>query len=378
MKKLFTLVAVALCAIGSNAQDYNYTLPADAQSIDQTLIDQIAADAQGQNAVITIPGGITVNVNGVSEDGGATGIKVPEGLSLAFVGEGDTKPVLKFPKSLDIAGTHSSIRFENVDLVDDGCQYVINQSAGTNTDELSFKNITMDGMSRSLVRLQSSEAHNIGRIVLDDCVITNQGSGAYPLFYFNNAAYTVGELTITNSTFATILNSFVSCAGANIPTINISDCTFYDIIGGSGKYFVDANGNSTNINLKNLVLGKTNTYNAEEGTSSSKGIRTNGETVIENVYQAADCVWSSNKFSGDIAGKLSSVVFTAPEDGDFTLTISEKIGDPRWYAGESDGIGNISVEKADANAPAYNLAGQKVGYSFKGVVVRNGKKIVRK
>lgn len=42
------------------------------------------------------------------------------------------------------------------------------------------------------------------------------------------------------------------------------------------------------------------------------------------------------------------------------------------------GINNITTEAADANAPAYNLAGQRVGKNAKGVLIKNGKKYVVK
>lgn len=42
------------------------------------------------------------------------------------------------------------------------------------------------------------------------------------------------------------------------------------------------------------------------------------------------------------------------------------------------GINNITTEATDANAPAYNLAGQKVSESYKGVVIKAGKKFVQK
>lgn len=41
------------------------------------------------------------------------------------------------------------------------------------------------------------------------------------------------------------------------------------------------------------------------------------------------------------------------------------------------GISSVSVETVD-NAPAYNLAGQKVSDSFKGIVIKNGRKVVVK
>ena len=43
----------------------------------------------------------------------------------------------------------------------------------------------------------------------------------------------------------------------------------------------------------------------------------------------------------------------------------------------STGISNITVTTAD-NAPAYNLAGQKVNGFYKGIVIKNGKKMVKK
>ena len=42
------------------------------------------------------------------------------------------------------------------------------------------------------------------------------------------------------------------------------------------------------------------------------------------------------------------------------------------------GIKDITTEAADANAPAYNLSGQRVGKNAKGVLIKNGKKYVVK
>lgn len=41
-------------------------------------------------------------------------------------------------------------------------------------------------------------------------------------------------------------------------------------------------------------------------------------------------------------------------------------------------IKDITTDAADANAPAYNLAGQKVGKEYKGVVIKAGKKFIQK
>lgn len=42
------------------------------------------------------------------------------------------------------------------------------------------------------------------------------------------------------------------------------------------------------------------------------------------------------------------------------------------------GISNLTVEAENADAPAYNLAGQRVSKNYRGVVVKNGKKLIQK
>lgn len=46
--------------------------------------------------------------------------------------------------------------------------------------------------------------------------------------------------------------------------------------------------------------------------------------------------------------------------------------------GTGSGISNVATDKANADAPVYNLNGQKVSKDYKGVVVKNGKKYVQK
>ena len=45
-----------------------------------------------------------------------------------------------------------------------------------------------------------------------------------------------------------------------------------------------------------------------------------------------------------------------------------------------DGVDNVNADDNDnlnANKGIYNLAGQKVGESYKGIVIKNGKKIIK-
>ena len=44
----------------------------------------------------------------------------------------------------------------------------------------------------------------------------------------------------------------------------------------------------------------------------------------------------------------------------------------------SSGIEDIIVDEADENAPVYNVLGQQVDASYKGIVIKNGKKYIQK
>ena len=48
------------------------------------------------------------------------------------------------------------------------------------------------------------------------------------------------------------------------------------------------------------------------------------------------------------------------------------------YSGSTTGITSVKNEAAGNNAPMYNLAGQLVDKGYKGIVIKNGKKIVLK
>ena len=315
--------------------DFKYTLDASVDVISQDLMNEIAEQAKAAagsetnySATIGIPAGVTIDIHGTSEAGDATSVKIPDGMSVTFFGlSGGETPVINLSKSLDIRGSHAYVRLENVNIKDGGCQYFINQSEGCTLGELSFTDVSLTDMARSWVRLQGSAAKSIEQILVDGCTVTNQGSGAYALFYFNSADYTIGRLVVRNSTFNTLQHSFTDCRSAKINGIEVSNCTFYNIIG-AGRYFVDAQNVNVPIMLNSVIFAKT-------ATETSKGVR---EGIVEssNSYFTSDFVLSSNKFTVDQTFEGSSAdLFKDPENGDFTLKVSSvTAGDPRWIPTE--------------------------------------------
>ena len=363
MKKLFTMVAMAFMAVCVNAQSYELT----GTTIDNDTFDAIIAAAENNAVEVILPAGeISIALTGSD---GAASMTLPEGLSIKFTGaSGDVKSVLSINKSILFNGTHGYIRFENITLTDGGCQYLFNQSKEANVDEISFTNCEFKNFDRSLIRTQGSENITIKEFLVDNCIGTNLSSGnGYSVFYFGTATTTIDKLEIKNSTFDTTQRSFIEASKSAITNgITISDCTLYNNVA-DGKYLIDANGQSTAINLTNIILGKS--Y-----IETAKGIRTAGTITNTNSLRTSDCIYASNDISQLPAGdKTSTEIFTDPENHDFTLLIDDKIGDPRWYKPTSTAIESVKAS-VDNNGKAYNLGGR---VATKGLLIQNGKKIIK-
>lgn len=314
--------------------DLKYTLEDGVTLITSNMLQELVAQAQaatGNTSVgvtIGIPAGVTVDLYSVSAETGEQGtLVIPDGASVTFFGlAGAEKPVLNFAKTLEIGGTHSYIRFENVIIKDGGASYLINQSNAMQVEEISFKDCEIPSLARSLVRLQGTSTKTIGTVNIDNCIVTNQGSGGYAFLYWNNAAYTVSSVNITNSTFNTMVHSFAAVSGSVTGAFNVSNCTFYNVVAAS-RYFLDAR-SAVNVTIQNTIFGKTN----GDGVS---GIRVTGTTpTIIDVYKTSDCNFSSYNFNADRSETpvLSTDLFANPDEGDFTILENrlKSLGDPRW------------------------------------------------
>ena len=113
-----------------------------------------------------------------------------------------------------------------------------------------------------------------------------------------------------------------------------------------------------------------NTY-IYNGSAETEGTMKNGEPV--GTYDV----------SGTAITKAPTFKLVAT--GDFTLDANDvqnkqQTGDPRWFAEEeATGIVNVNANANDSqDAPAYNLAGQRVNANTaKGIIIKNGRKYVK-
>lgn len=109
---------------------------------------------------------------------------------------------------------------------------------------------------------------------------------------------------------------------------------------------------------------------------------TNGEIVVEynvggdsgnSVASIAEGATSVTVDLGNNRDQVKQIYIKGPEGAKFVLASA--------YACTKDyttGVKQIHAEKAAALSPIYNLAGQQVSKSYKGIVIQDGKKFVQK
>ena len=124
----------------------------------------------------------------------------------------------------------------------------------------------------------------------------------------------------------------------------------------------------------------TNKYLCDLVTVENVNITTEKEDTYTNNYLVSgdDKVMIYDKFKTNVTiseGEgydVTGVLVTAKLSGNIVKELAP------ISAPVPTGINNITTDAADANAPAYNLSGQRVGKNAKGVLIKNGKKYVVK
>ena len=92
-----------------------------------------------------------------------------------------------------------------------------------------------------------------------------------------------------------------------------------------------------------------------------------------NTYEIKDVKWY---LKNDTEGKTLENLIDATGTKNFFVKIGAGT-DPYQYGTDPSGIENVNAKKAKTSTAIYNLAGQRVANSFKGIVVKDGKKFVK-
>ena len=139
--------------------------------------------------------------------------------------------------------------------------------------------------------------------------------------------------------------------------------------GGKAFYLIDATNAAPDEtgDYMQVVLPESNLKNFT--------LKSGDGTAVE----AADA--SDNKGGVEVADKLNGVLEFAAEAGHtyYVFCTGSKLGCFGYIftPGGSDGISTVKSSVVNNNV-CYNLAGQKVAKNFKGLVIENGKKVIKK
>lgn len=324
--------------------DFKYTLDPSATAIDQVLIDGLATQAQAvaedpsnYSVTIAINAGQEVLFQGLSEDGTPANIKIPSGMSVTFFGlAGGEKPMLKFGKNIDVTGSHAYIKFQNVNIVDGGAGYFLNQSSACTVEEFTLDDCTISGFATTFFRIQNSgSAKIINKLYLNNSIFASIASG-YSFIHMDTdgkGGSIINNIFIDGCTFNAVVKDGKCFIYSEKATMNgdifIKNSTFYNCVG-SNQYFIDFN--DTSYGSNSIVL--------ERCLFSKQPDETTGKTIRANVQvNTTDC-YATTDFYKKISGLVwldfaSDELFVDPAIGDFHFksgTTDMKIGDPRWYS----------------------------------------------
>ena len=230
----------------------------------------------------------------------------------------------------------------------------------------------------------------VHNMLVDNCVVMLNGAAKKSVFDLHNQGF-INDLTIKKSTFYSIgidQDYFVRYANAGrcdragfaTNSINYENNTFYNVAkeGQWGNYSGFAGRNTSLwVMKKNIFVDCGNGQICRRYLDGRDNQAT--ATFEDNTYWfngAAEDTGNYDKSGTDIK---SDPQFADPALGDFTVRGEEQLakqtGDPRWLA---NAISDLTTTADDANAPVYNLAGQRVSPSTKGILIKNGKKFVNR
>ena len=171
--------------------------------------------------------------------------------------------------------------------------------------------------------------------------------------------FTVEGVTISNTAAAGVVDGGYSMVGTYDEFTNGSASSGGLVIGGLGG------SSSSSYEIYYFTTSNTIKKLKTDGTGKIKGLRSfmvklpSGKTSVETIVSNAGITFDGGG-SGDARARQDFVLYL---DDDNTTTGIEAIEN-----------GQLTI---DNDAPAYNLAGQKVGKGYKGIVIINGKKVVK-
>lgn len=320
MKKIFTLVAAALCAVSINAQE-SWTV----YNTDGTLkSDYVANTDASQMSVVSFS---TANLSGTHTSGPVSGYK--DG---ALV---DGKLEANYNNSWGGIKKQALSKDDSVAPF----YYVQGQGNPVNLDKIAFEEVITDDTPTGIFRPK-----------WDDAYYKADGTAGLP----KNGTY----ITVTPKVDGKLkVAVWVNKGSRDIYVAKASDAkalVFGTEVTASG--YVQATNND--VAEDSPLYG----YMKYQDPIAMKGTEGTDAFVIGNGSRPAFAYLNFD-------GKANETYYI------FCKSTQVGFGGVEFTA--STGITEISNAQLDVNAPVYNLAGQRVDMNAKGILIQNGKKFIR-
>lgn len=135
-------------------------------------------------------------------------------------------------------------------------------------------------------------------------------------------------------------------------------------------------GLSTKVYVKGVItkIDEVNTSNFGNATYYINDTQTEkGQLYIYRGYYL-----DGEKFTAEDQIKVGDAVIVYGQLINFNGTYEMKDNQIYSINGVTTGITDVTVDEFDENAPIYNLSGQRVDKSAKGILIQNGKKFIRR
>jgi len=350
----------------------------------------------GNNIVLVIPNGYTNPIYSTT-DGTPSNIDLSKltnlnaNTKITIKGDG-TMPTLKL-KLIALPATKLKFAFKDLTITgatsDPTTNYVFNQAAANpcELDSVIYDNCDISTF-RSLVRFQStaaigSETQKANNIVINNCIIHNFAD--YGVVYNSSTGGFFGPVKATKSTFYGF-GATVFMLQKNSTSIDISDCTFDNVVGASSKAIVDMSTLTKPVTISNCIIGKT------QLASGGLTIKTGGTLTITNCYKTTDWTAAEPTASGGITGvfttysgastDLFTTVSVSTPGSPYSTTIGDykikdatfvgknSAGDPRWYYNTPSNINTPNSSKKIISIQNYDILGKQISDNSQGMVIQ--------
>ncbi len=319
------------------------TLVHDLRGLDDAVADTIMCtdffDTLPEGAIVILKGGYKYPTKGTPKITKSVTIKT--GMSLSGKA---TIATAGMATSGDIA----NVTFENVKLTcDDGAdltsnfggRYLFNHSNLGVIGNLTLENVDVKYM-RGVIRTRK-EGQRYDNITINNCTLDS--IGGYKVIHLDTKDTSIGNVTITNSTFSNVEGIIRANNRDNtqIDNVLVDNCTFAYCSNNAELFMFKRDGCNVNLkfNMNNCIVGGNFNGKTGQGFSCNDG----ATAGFSRVYVTSDFNWTLTD-TGEIKAPFGAFetltettdqIWENPKALDFTIknpqSVCNEIGDPRWH-----------------------------------------------